>query len=124
MTVVVEMQLLLQNSTSGQAIRKQIEGKVAQFKQEIAQQEGDLKKMQGDLEKQRTILSNDALTQRQRDLQNRYATYQQDVQNREKILADAQRDSENRWYKEVFNVIGEIAQEQKYQIVLRQEQVF
>ncbi|MBI3453945.1 MAG: OmpH family outer membrane protein [Rhodospirillales bacterium] len=115
--------LVLQEAAAAQSIRTQLEKRRTTYQGEVQKEENDLRNAEQELARQRTILSPEAFAQKRREFEKRVADAQQNAQNRRRILDQAFGDAMQNVQQAMFDVIGDILLEQKYQVVLPKAQV-
>src|SRR5689334_12240506 len=86
---VVDVQRILRESDAAKGVQKQLEAQRQTYLKEIGSQEKDLRDAEQDLERQRGVLSADAMAQKRQDLERRFAEVQQNVDQRKRILEQA-----------------------------------
>jgi outer membrane protein len=121
--VICDVLLVLREARASQSVREQIDKQRASYQSEIAKQENDLRAADQQLAQQRAILAPEAFAQRRRDLEKRISDAQQNVQNRRRVLDQAFTESMQRVEGSMIEVIGEIARDKNYQVVLPKSQV-
>lgn len=121
--VVVDILLVLRDSTAAQGIRGQFEKQRTAFQAEIAKQEKDLRAADEELARQRAILSPEAFAQKRRELERKVGEAQQAAQGKRRKLDQAFNEAMQQVERKVFEVVAEIASERDYKLALHKAQV-
>ncbi|HJS32749.1 MAG TPA: OmpH family outer membrane protein [Alphaproteobacteria bacterium] len=121
--VVVDILLVLRDSTAAQGIRGQFEKQRASFQAEIAKQEKDLRAADEELARQRAILTPEAFAQKRRELERKVGEAQQGAQGKRRNLDQAFNEAMQQVERKVFEVVAEIASERDYKLALHKAQV-
>lgn len=121
--IVVDVQMILQDSKAAQGIQKQLDAQRQAFQSEIAAQENKLRAEEQELARQRTILSADAFEQKRVAFEKEVANLQRTAQNRKRTLDQAFNDSIGIVRNQMFEIVADIAAEQGAKLVLSKSQV-
>ncbi|HEX2116775.1 MAG TPA: OmpH family outer membrane protein [Alphaproteobacteria bacterium] len=121
--VVADVVTILRDAQAVQGIRTQIERQRNTYQAELQKQENELRNADQELAKQRSILSPEAFAQKRRELEKRVSDAQQSVQDRRRSLDTGFNTAMQKVNDAMIQVIGEIVQEKKYQIVMTKTQV-
>jgi len=122
-TVVVDVVLILRDSSAARSIRSQVERVRNSYQSEITKEENELRTADQELAKQRAILSPEAFAQRRRDLEKRVNEAQTEVQKRRRGLDQAFNEGMEKLQNAVIASVTELAQERRYEVVLPRSQV-
>lgn len=122
--VVVDAGGVERSATAFQAIRTQHERQRQGLQTEAAKIESELKNAEQELARQRTILSPEAFTQRRRDFEKRVNDAQQSINSRRRDLDEAANAAHQRVIRVLIEVVGEVVNENDYQIVMSSAQTF
>jgi len=120
---VVDVQLILQESSAGKSIQKAIDSQREVYTKEIAAQEEKLRSAEQELAKQRGVLSQEAFAKKRQDFEKQIADLQRDVQNRKRSIDQAFNESMRTVQSALFEIIAAMAQEQGVNLVLFKHQV-
>jgi Skp family chaperone for outer membrane proteins len=115
---VVDLQLILHESTAGKAVQKAIESQGEIFHREISAQEEKLRQGQQDLERQHAALSEDAFAKKRRDFEKQVADYQRDAQARQKALQQGDTEASRTILGAINDILGTLAREKGINLVL------
>lgn len=115
---IVNLQSLIQKTELGKAISTRIqqfqESKMASFKEEQTKLQTDYKQ----LESQASILSPDALTERQNDIQRRDLDLRQKVQKAQREFNTMRNEEVAKFFKVVVPIIESVGLESNYTLIL------
>lgn len=120
---VVDYQRLLRDSSAAIDIRAQIERQRQIYQEQITAQEQELRAANDELARQRTILSPDAFALKRREFEERVAEVQKGVQTRKQQLDQAYDYGIREVRKVVAGIIGELAKERGFNLVVARQQV-
>lgn len=115
---VVDVQVILRDSTAMKSIQNQVETKRGQFQTEITGQEKKLRDQEQELKRQQSVLAADAFEAKRRDFEAQVASVQRDVQERRRVLDQAYGDGLKVVQKELTEIIAGIAKERGFTLVL------
>ncbi len=121
--MVVDIQMVLQESTAAKAIQRQIDGQRETYQKETAAQEERLRTAEQELNKQRTVLSADAFAQKRREFEKQVGDVQRNVQTRRRALDQASQEAMNQVRSAAFEIVTSLASERKATVVLPRHQV-
>ncbi len=123
--VVVEMRQVISASKAAKGVQGQIDQQGQIYSKEVSKQEDDLQKTRAELERQRTILSQDAFTEKTKEFQQRYDELDRNVQTKRQALQQSFTEAMSKIENVALQVVAEIAQERGANMVLdRQTVVF
>lgn len=115
---VVDVQFLMKSSAFAQNVRAQIEKIRADYQQEVKSKEEEINKLSQSIAQERPGLSEDAYQQRMRELRQKSANYQSDMQERQGKLDGAFRGASQKIAAAIDQVVDEIKKEQNFVLVL------
>lgn len=115
---VVDMQLVSQSSEAAKSVRAQVQKAQGAYHQTVQGKNDDLRKLDQELQQQRSILSAEAFQQRQKDFEQKVAEAQRDLQDRQGKLEAAYNKAMQQVEATVAEIVGEIARESGYNMVL------
>jgi Skp family chaperone for outer membrane proteins len=120
---VVDYEFLVRESSAGQALRQQIAAKRDSFQAEVAAAEKDLRAAEQDLRQQQSVLAPEAFAQKRQEFEARVAEVQKLVQARKQRLDQAMGKGEEAIRQATVGILGEMAKERGFNIVLPLRQV-
>lgn len=120
---VVDYEGLVRDSSAGQALRQQVAAKREAFQAEVAAAEQELRAAEQDLKQQQSVLSAEAFAQKRQEFQARVAEVQKLVQTRKQRLDQAMGKGEEAIRQATIGILGEMAKERGFNIVLPLRQV-
>ena len=123
MRAVIDIQIMMRDASASQSIRTQIEQKRAAFQEEIGRRENDLRAAEQQLVQQRTVLSPEAFSERQKQFQQQVAETQRVVQNRKRQLDQAFAAAMQQVEKVIAQIAQELAQQNGYNMILTKNMV-
>lgn len=115
---VVDIQLLMENSAAAQNVRAQIEKIRAKYQQEVKDKEDEISKLSQSIAQERPRLSEDDYQKRMRELRQKSANYQSDMQERQGKMDGAFRGASQKIAASIAQTVDEITKEQKLILVL------
>lgn len=121
--VFIDQTEIEQNATAFRGLLTQRDKMANGLQAEINRIEKELRTADEDLSKQRSVLSPDAYTQKRRELDNRFSSAQQSVQNRKRDIDQSIGDAYNKVMKQVFAIVAELVKENDYKVVLERKVV-
>ncbi|MBQ4875245.1 MAG: OmpH family outer membrane protein [Rickettsiaceae bacterium H1] len=86
---IVDMQLIMQNSTAVKNLNNQLEHKKSKLKKEVAEKEELLKNVSEELSKQSKILSEEALKKKENEFQEQVVSAQKDIQAKSGVIEES-----------------------------------
>ena len=120
---VVDLQLIMRDSTAAAAVRAEIEAQQARYREEISARESDLRERQAELERQRTILSAEAFAEREAEFARAVEALQREVGNRNRTLEERLAYGMQQVQVGALRVIAEIADDMSLGLVLDKSQL-
>ena len=115
--LVVDVQLLLQNSAAGRAVRQQIEAKRAEYTKGISSQEEALRRERDALQRQQASLSPEALNQKGKDFQLKVNELERNVKAEREALDKSNGDSLQKIQETLLKIVADISKERKANMV-------
>ncbi|MNL38501.1 Outer membrane protein 26 precursor [compost metagenome] len=116
--VFVDMEKAIQATTAGKKAKTDLEGDYAKKKKELAKKEADLKKMHDEIEKKKAVLSEQALQQKQAELQQEMMKFREVVEKSQAEIRDKMRELQNPIMAKMKTVIEKIQKEKGYTGIL------
>ena len=105
-------------------VRRLIDGKRAEFKEEFAQKEAELVLKEQELQSKRDIMSQDAYRNEVQKFQNDVAEIQRQIQFRRQSLDNAFQQAQDKIRQLALKIVTEIANERRLDFVLNKDNVF
>ena len=121
--LVVDVQSLLQNSKSAKMVHQQLEEKRNEFQKDLSHQEELLKRERDTLQRQQASLSPEALSQKERSLQQKLADFDHNMQIKRQILEHANAEALQKIQGEMMKIITQIAKDRKANLVLQRSEL-
>jgi Skp family chaperone for outer membrane proteins len=121
--LVVDVQLLLQNSKSAKMVRQQIEEKRSEYAKEISQQEEALRRERDTLQRQQASLSAEALNKRGREFQQKVNELDRSVQAKRHALEKSNAEALESIQSVILKIITEIAKDRKANLVFQRSEL-
>lgn len=121
--LVVDVQSLLQNSKSAKMVHDQLEAKRNEFQKDLSHQEELLKRERDTLQRQQASLSPEALSQKERLLQQKLADFDHNMQIKRQILEHANAEALQKIQGEMMKIITQIAKDRKANLVLQRSEL-
>lgn len=115
---VVDVDFVLQNSDAAKNLGAQIEKIRANYQQEVKDKQDEVDKLSQSIAQEGPGLSEDAYQQRMRELRQKIANHQSDMQERESELDGAFRGASQKIAAAIEQVVDEITKEQNFVLVL------
>ena len=119
--MVVDVQALLQNSKSAKMVRQQIEQKRAEYAKEISHQEETLRQERDALQRQQ--LSQEALTQKGREFQQKVNDLDRNVQSKRQSLERSNAEALEKIQEVMLKIITDIAKDRKSNLVFQRSEL-
>lgn len=120
---VVDYESILRDCSAGQSLRQQISAKREAFQTEVEKAEQELRAAEQDLKDQQSLLSVEAFAQKRQEFQARVAEVQKFVQARKQTLDQALTKGEEAIRQATVGILGAMAKERGFNIVLSLRQV-
>lgn len=121
--VVVDINKIMNDSKAAKNLNSQLEAKRKEFQSQIDAQEKKLKAAEQDLIKQKSVLSKDALEQKQKQFVADLNKARKDVAEKKTKLENAYRASLNTIQQNLQSVIDKMAAEQGFNIAIPSSQL-
>jgi outer membrane protein len=119
---VVDLQKALQSVEEGQKARTQLEAKFNKKRDELQKEEASIKKLHEELQKQSMVLNEQALGQKQAEIQQRIMQFQEKTQRSQAEIQQKEQQLTEPILNRLQEVISEIAKENGYTLVLEKGQ--
>jgi Skp family chaperone for outer membrane proteins len=120
---VLDLPVILRDSTAAQAVRNQIEQQRQRFQQELAQQEQALQAEGQQLETQRASMSPEQIAAKQQEIAQRVQQLRQQSELRRQQLEDAFNQAMGQVRQSVIQILTEIAKARGFSLVLNKSTV-
>ena len=120
---VLDLPVILRDSTAAQGVRDQIEQHRQRFQQELAQQEQALQAEGQQLESQRAAMTVEQIQAKQQEIAQRVQQLRQQSELRRQQLEDAFNQAMGQVRQAVIQILTEIAQARGYSLVLNKSTV-
>jgi outer membrane protein len=120
---VINYQQILHDSTAGKSVKDQLDAKQKAFQSEMSKKEDELNKEQENLAQQRAVLSPDAFEKKAKEFRAKTNAAQRDVQAKHNALDGALFSASNEIQKTVLEIVGKMAKERGYTVVLPTSQL-
>jgi outer membrane protein len=118
----VDLQRTLNETPSGKAAKKKLEGDKAKKQAELKKKEGELTAFASEIDKQRAVLKPDVLRQREQELQKRYVGLQELYMQLQQDLAKQEAQLVRDIFAKAGPVIAQIAKKDGYTLVLEKNE--
>jgi outer membrane protein len=118
----VDMQRALQNVEAGKKAKSQLEGAFNAKKKELQTEEASIKKMGDEFKKQAAVMNEDARAKRQGEIQERIMKFQENTARSQTEIQQKERDLTQPIIVKLRGVIGDIAKERKFTVVLEKNE--
>lgn len=120
---VVDYQRVLQEAAASKSIAEQMEVRRKAYHDEIAKQEQRLYEAERELSKQRSVLSEDAVSAKQKELEAELQAVRELTQKRRQQLEQVSADAVSKVERALFEVLTTLAEERGLNVVLPTSQV-
>lgn len=120
---VVDYQRILQEAAASKSIAEQMEVMRKAYHDEIAEEEQRIFEAERELSKQRSVLSEDAVSARQKELEAEVQTVRELTQKRRQQLEQVSTDAVSKVERALFEVLTTLAEERGLNVVLPTSQV-
>jgi outer membrane protein len=114
----VDLQKALNLSVAGKAAKEKISGKVKEYETIVESRQEELRKLKEELEKKALLLSETARADKERDYQQKLKEFQRFTKDIQEELQQQDADHTRRILEELFQVIKEVGEKEKYTLVL------
>ncbi len=121
--IVIDTQKILRESKAVQSIQKQIGEQRAAYQDELKGKETALRQEDEALRRQSTIISQDAFSQRKRDLEKRVGALQREIQEKRRALDKVFSQGMQQVQAALVEITKEIAKARKADLVLQRTMV-
>ena len=119
----IDISAVLRASEATEKVRRLLDGKRAEFKEEFAQKEAELVLKEQELQSKRDIMSQDAYRNEVQKFQNDVAEIQRQIQFRRQSLDNAFQQSQDKIRQLALKIVTEIANERRLDFVLNKDNV-
>jgi outer membrane protein len=120
---VIDVQLIIRESTAMKAVREEVAGLREKFRAEVAQEESRFREERSKLVRQRGVLTPQAFSRRRNQLVSKFAAVQRRLQAKSRGLEAASAATLREFQKSLFAVVEELAKERGYTLVLSRSRV-
>jgi outer membrane protein len=120
---LVDSQKIFRNALAFKNAREQLDKVRAGYQSEVAKEEEKLRAEEQELTRQRAVLAPEAFDAKQREFQRRVAEVQRQVQERSRALEQSFNNARGEVSKVLVAIVGEMATERNYNLVLDRSQV-
>ena len=120
---VIDYQRILQESAASKNIAEQMETRRKAYQGEISKEEKRLFEAEKELAKQRSILSEEALSEKQNEFETKLADIRKLTQERRRQLEQISAEAVNEVKKALIEIVTGIAEERGFNLVLPSSQV-
>ena len=115
---VVDQQRVLVESAAGRSIQAQLEVESRKFRDQYTRLEDELKTAENDIVRQRSVMSPEAMNEKQQELQRKRAEDQRIIQERQEALSKGQKDAVDVVGDNMRDIIQQISGERHIGMVL------
>ena len=119
----IDISAVLRASEATEKVRRLLDGKRAEFKEEFAQKEAELVLKEQELQSKRDIMSQDAYRNEVQKFQNDVAEIQRQIQFRRQSLDNAFQQAQDKIRQLALKIVTEIANERRLDFVLNKNNV-
>ena len=120
----IDISAVLRASEATEKVRRLLDGKRAEFKEEFAQKEAELVLKEQELQSKRDIMSQDAYRNEVQIFQNDVAEIQRQIQFRRQSLDNAFQQAQDKIRQLALKIVTEIANQRRLDLVLNKDNVF
>jgi outer membrane protein len=120
---VIDVQLIIRESTAMKAVREEVAGLREKFRAEVTQEETRFREERAKLLRQRGVLTPQAFGRRRNQLVSKFAAVQRSLQAKSRGLEAASAATLREFQKSLFAVVEELAKERGYTLVLSRSRV-
>jgi len=114
----INMRAIMSQSDAGKKAEAELRKVVEKKKADIAKKEDELKKLKDELEKQKSVLSADALRDKEASYQVKFRDYQRQVQDANEELAKSEQTITGKMIPEILKVVELVGKQGKYDAIL------
>ena len=119
----IDILAVLRAAEATEKVRRLLDGKRAEFKEEFAQKEAELVLKEQELQSKRDIMSQDAYLNEVQKFQNDVAEIQRQIQFRRQSLDNAFQQAQDKIRQLALKIVTEIANEHRLDFVLNKDNV-
>ena len=119
----IDISAVLRASEATEKVRRLLDGKRAEFKEEFAKKEAELLLKEQELQSKRDIMSQDAYRNEVQKFQNDVAEIQRQIQFRRQSLDNAFQQAQDKIRQLALKIVTEIANERRLDFVLNKDNV-
>ena len=119
----IDILAVLRAAEATEKVRRLLDGKRAEFKEEFAQKEAELVLKEQELQSKRDIMSQDAYRNEVQKFQNDVAEIQRQIQFRRQSLDNAFQQAQDKIRQLALKIVTEIANERRLDFVLNKDNV-
>ncbi len=116
--LVIDVQQVMQQSTAVDAIQAQLDERRQEFQAELKAKEQEIREEEQALARQRSILSKEVFAQKRKELEEKVALVQREVQTRQQQLAELQQQGMGRVNEALVQIVQEKAKTRDADLVL------
>lgn len=120
---VVDVVILLRDSKAAKSIELQIQEKRKSFKNEISAQEKELRKLEEELIEQKDKIKPEKFTEKRKVFEKKLRELQANTQKKRFALDKSAGKAITQLQTEITNIVGQIAKDNDYKIVITRDQV-
>lgn len=120
---IVDLQALLTESNAAKNIQKQVEARRDEFLQELSKLEQELRKGEQELNAEQEKISKEDFAKKRQALEEKFMETRRLAQKRKKALDDGAAKALGKLRDEIIKVVGGIADEKSYGLVLSKQNV-
>ena len=120
---VVDIQLIINESTAMKAVREEVAGLREKLRAEVVQEEARFREEREKLLRQRGVLTPQAFGRRRNQLVSKFATVQRELQAKSRGIDAAAAATLREFQKSLFGIVEELAKERGYTLVLARSRV-
>lgn len=120
---VVDIKMILDESTAAKGINKQIEEKRNSYQSQVAKEEEALKKEDKKLSEQRSVLSKEAFEEKAKSFRKKVVDAQKDVQTKRTKLENAYTEALGKVRDATLKIISDLAKDKGFDIAVPKSQV-
>ena len=115
----VDVRKAVESTKAGKKVKTELESEFKKRENALKKRADDIKKMTDDFEKKNAVLSDDARAKKQQEIQEEMLKYNQEVAKNTSDIRKKEQDLMEPIFKKMQTVINEIAQKEKYTLVLQ-----
>lgn len=121
---VVNMQRVINESIAGKAARTNLESEVKKKEASLTKEQEELRKIRDDIEKQKSLLSADALKEKQSAFTKRERDFQKVYQTQREEIVKKNNEAIGKIVKEIDDLIEALAKDKGYKLVIERDARF